>query len=208
MSGASSEMVEQFATAPVLVQLENMKDIRDGVDQEQWRVIGAEANKWHKMWCSNKVEDHAGCSWAVVYSDLRKVYNELYGKGGLNPNVKAMGVIPSMLMNVAYGAIDTGSEQCTNSTGTRAHGIWGNDPHGIQRTFGPDGQRSHAMMVAFNSPPAIVDEFAKLINGRYIQGGPGLLFKGAMSGLHGQIESKGGGPPVYPRRVPADVTDV
>ena len=41
-SGASSEMVEQFATAPVLAQLESMKDTRDGMDQEQWRAIGAE----------------------------------------------------------------------------------------------------------------------------------------------------------------------
>ena len=60
-----------------------------------------------------------------------------------------------------------------------------------------DGQRRHAMMVAFNSPPAIVDDFAKLINGRYIKGGPGLLFKGPMSGQRGKIESKGGGPSVY-----------
>jgi len=42
-------MVEQFATAPVLAQLESMKDTRDGMDQEQWRAIGVEANKWHKM---------------------------------------------------------------------------------------------------------------------------------------------------------------
>jgi len=108
ISGASSEMVEQFATAPVLAQLESMKDTRDGMDQEQWRAIGAEANKWHKMQRSNNVEDHAGCSWVVVYSHLSKVYNELYGKGGLQPNVHAMRVMPSMPMNVAYGAMDTG----------------------------------------------------------------------------------------------------
>jgi len=41
---------------------------------------------------------------------------------------------------------------------------------------------------------------------RYIQGGPGFLFKGAMSRQHGKIESKGGEPSVYPRRVPADVS--
>jgi len=35
MSKASSEMVEQFATAPVLAQLESMKGTRDGMDQEQ-----------------------------------------------------------------------------------------------------------------------------------------------------------------------------
>ena len=55
-----------------------------------------------------------------------------------------------------------------------------------------DGQRSHAMMAAFHSPPATVDDFAKLINGRFIQGGPGLLFKGPISGQHGKIESNGG----------------
>ena len=55
-------MVEQFATAPVLAQLENMKDIRDGMDHKQWRAFGAEANKWHKMRRSNNVEDHNGCT--------------------------------------------------------------------------------------------------------------------------------------------------
>ena len=45
---------------------------------------------------------------AVVYSHLCKVYNELYGKGGLKQNVQAMRVMPTMPMNVAYGAMDTG----------------------------------------------------------------------------------------------------
>jgi len=57
---------------------------------------------------SNDVEDHAGCSWTVVYSHLSKVYNELYDKGGLKPNVQAMRVMPSMPMNVAYGAMHLG----------------------------------------------------------------------------------------------------
>ena len=38
----------------------------------------------------------------------QQVYNELCGKGGLKPNVHAMRVMPSMPMNVAYGAMDTG----------------------------------------------------------------------------------------------------
>jgi len=195
MSGESSELVEQFATAPVLAQLESMKDTRDGMDQEQWRAIGAEANKWHKMRRSNNVEDRAKCSWAVVYSHLSKVYNELYGKGGIKLSVQALRFMPSIQMNVAYGAMHALEHMaCEAMTHTEFKEL-------------SDGQRSHAMMAAFNSPPATVDDFAKLINGRCIQGGPGLLFKGPMSGQHGKIESKGGGgPSVYPWRVLADVS--
>jgi len=199
-------MVEQFATAPVLAQLESMKDIRDGMDQEQWWVIEAEANKWHKMRQSNNVEDHAGCSWAVVYSHLSKVYNELYGKGGLKQNVQALRVMPSMLMNVACGAMHPGEElSSAPSVPALEHMAFGAMTHTEFKEFS-DGKCSHAMMVAFNSPPATVDDFAKLINGRYIQGRPGLLFKGHMSGQHGKIKSKKGGlgPPVYPQRIPAD----
>ena len=204
-SGASSEMVEQFVTAPVLAQLENMKDTRDGMDQEQWRAIGTEANKWHKMRRSNNVEDHAGCTWAVVYSHLSKIYNELYGKGGLRPNVKAMRGMPSMPMNVAYGAMDAGEELSRAPTvPALEHMAFGAMTYTEFKELS-DGQRNHAMMAAFNSPPATIDDYAKLIKGRDIQGGPGLLIKGAMSGQHGKIEAKGGGPTQYPRRVTADV---
>jgi len=48
------------------------------------------------------------------------------------------------------------------------------------------------MMAAFNSPPATVDDFAKLINGRYIQGGPGLLFKGPSERTARQDRVEGG----------------
>jgi len=206
ISGASSEMVEQFATAPVLAQLESMKDTRDGMDQEQWRAIGAEANKWHKMWRSNDMEDHAGCSWVVVYSHFSKVYFELFGKGGLKPNVQAMRVMPSMPMNVAYVAMDTGEVlSSAPSVPALEHMAFGAMTHTEFKEL-TDGQRRHAMMAAFNSPPATVDDFSKLINGRYIQGGPGLLFKGPMSGQHGKIESKGRGPSVYPQRDTADVS--
>jgi len=138
------------------------------------------------------VEDHAGCSWVVVYSHLSKVYNELYGKRGLKPNVQAMRVMPSMPMNVAYGAMDP-LEVLSSAPSVPAleHMAFGAMTQSEFKEFS-DGQRSNAMMAAFNSPLAIVNDFAKLINGRYIQGGPGLLFKGPMSGQHGKIESKGG----------------
>jgi len=200
-SGASSEMVDQFATAPVLAQLESMKDTCDGMDQKQWRAIGAEANKWYKMRRSNNMEERV-----VVYSCLSKVYNELYSKGGLKPNIHAMRAMPTMPMNEAYGAMHPGEElRSAPSVPALEHMAFGTITHTEFKELS-DGQRSHAMMEAFNSPPATVDDFAKLINGRNIQGGPGLLFKGPMSGKHGKIESKGGGPSVYPRRVPADVS--
>jgi len=56
------------------------------------------------------VEDHAGCSWSVVYSHLSKAFIELKGKGGLKPNVQAMRVMPSMPMNVAYKVMHPGEE--------------------------------------------------------------------------------------------------
>jgi len=57
-----------------------------------------------------------------------------------------------------------------------------------------------------DDPPATVDDFTKLINGRYLQGGPGLLFKGPMSGQHSKIKSKWGGLSEYPQRDTADVS--
>jgi len=190
----------------VLAQLESMINTRDGMDQEQWRAIGAEANKWHKMRQFKNVEDHAGCSWTVVYSHLSKVYNELYGKGGLKLSVQAIRVMSSMPMNVAYGAMHPGEElSSAPSVLALEHMVFGAMTHTEFKELS-DGQRSHTMMVAFSSPPATVDDFAKLINGRYIQGRPGFLFKGPMSGQHGKIESNGGGPSVYPRHVQADVS--
>ena len=142
----------------------------------------------------------------VVYSHLSKVYNELYGKGGLKPNVQAMRVMPSIPMNVADGAMHLGEKLIyALSVPALEHMAFGAMTHTEFKELS-DGQRSYAMMVAFNSPPATVDNLAKPINGRYIQGGPGLLFKGPISGQHGKIESKGGGPSVYPRRVPVDVS--
>ena len=162
-----------------------MINTRDGMDQEQWRAIGAEANKWHKMRQFKNVEDHAGCSWTVVYSHLSKVYNELYGKGGLKLSVQAIRVMSSMPMNVAYGAMHPGEElSSAPSVLALEHMVFGAMTHTEFKELS-DGQRSHTMMVAFSSPPATVDDFAKLINGRYIQGGPGLLFKGPMSGQRG-----------------------
>jgi len=101
-----------------------------------------------------------------VYSHLSKVYNELHGKGGLKPNVKAMRVMPSIPINVAYGAIDTGEELSSAPTvPTPEHMALGAMTFTEFKDLS-DGQRSHEMMAAFNSPPATVDDFAKLIKGR------------------------------------------
>jgi len=135
----------------------------------------------------------------VVYSHLSKVYTELYGKGGLKPNAQAMRVMPTMPMNVAYGAMHPREElSSAPSVPALEHMAFGAMTHTEFKELS-DGQRSHRMMVAFNSPPATVDDFAKLINGRFIQGGPGLLFKGPISGQHGKIKSKGGGLSEHPR---------
>jgi len=113
MSGASIEMVEQFATAPALTQLESMKDTRHGMDQEQWRSIGAQANKWHKMRRTNNAEDHAGCSWVVFYSHLSKVYNECprNERHALDADERGLWIHAPRV------------EQCTISACTRAYGV-------------------------------------------------------------------------------------
>jgi len=96
----------------------------------------------------------------VVYSHPSKDYNELYGKGGLKPNVKAMRVMPSMPMNVAYGAMDTGEELSSAPTvPALQHMAFGAMIYTEFKDLS-DGQRSYAMMAAFNSPPATVDDFA------------------------------------------------
>jgi len=105
-----------------------------------------------------------------------------------------MRVMPSMPMNVAYKVMHPGEElSSAPSVPALEYMAFGAMTHAEFKKLS-DGQRSHAMMVAFNSSPATVDDFAKLINGRYIQGRPGLLFKGPTSGQHGKIESKRGGP--------------
>jgi len=51
-TGASSVLAQvlsrDYCPGHVLCQVMRL-DTRDGMDQEQWRPIGAEANKWHKM---------------------------------------------------------------------------------------------------------------------------------------------------------------
>jgi len=203
-SGATNEMVEQFATAPVLAKLEAMKDTRDGMEQEQWRALGAEANIWHKMRRSKNVEDHAGCKWVVVYSKLIKVYTELYGKGGLKPNINSMRAIPAMPMNVAYGAMESdGAPQGAPTVSAIEHMAFG-AMTGAEYAGLTDGERHGAMMAALTSPPATVDDFTQLIKGRHIPGGPGLLFKGAMRGQQEKPGLKAGGLSTPPRRAQAD----
>ena len=95
-----------------------------------------------------------------MYSHPSKDYNELYGKGGLKPNVKAMRVMPSMPMNVAYGAMDAGDELSLASTvPALEHMIFGAMTYTEFQDLS-DRQRSHVMMAAFKSPPATVDDFA------------------------------------------------
>ena len=203
-SGATNEMVEQFATAPVLAKLEAMKVTRDGMEQEQWRALGAEANIWHKMRRSKNVEDHAGCKWVVVYSKLIKVYTELYGKGGLKPNINSMRAIPAMPMNVAYGAMESdGAPQSAPTVSAIEHMAFG-AMTGAEYAGLTDGERHGAMMAALTSPPATVDDFTQLIKGRHIPGGPGLLFKGAMKGQQEKPGLKAGGLTTPPWRAQAD----
>ena len=58
------------------------------------------------MW-KNMLDVHG--RWSTRTS-AKQVYNELYGKGGLKPNVQAMRVMPTMPRNVAYGAMHLGEE--------------------------------------------------------------------------------------------------